>query len=102
MEKINSKMKSYIKVATNNAQEQIGLLQRATDVVLELDRLSLEGSYIKEKPHKVVISVGKYNLVVQGLKDSVLYLMFNFETKEKLISTDSFDEYKKKLGEISL
>ena len=102
MEKINSKMKSYIKVATNNAQEQIGLLQRTTDVVLELDRLSLEGSYIKEKPHKVVISVGKYNLVVQGLKNSVLYLMFNFETKEKLISTDSFDEYKKKLSEISL
>ena len=100
MEKINSKMKSYIKVATNNAQEQIGLLQRATDVVLELDRLSLEGSYIK--PHKVVISVGKYNLVIQGLKNSVLYLMFNFETKEKLISTDSFDEYKKKLSEISL
>ena len=95
-------MKSYIKVATNNAQEQIGLLQRATDVVLELDRLSLEGSYIKEKPHKVVISVGKYNLVIQGLKNSVLYLMFNFETKEKLISTDSFDEYKKKLSEISL
>ena len=102
MEKINSIMKSYIKAATNNAQEQIGLLQRATDVVLELDRLSLEGSYIKEKPHKVVISVGKYNLVIQGLKNSVLYLMFNFETKEKLISTDSFDEYKNKLSEISL
>ena len=102
MEKINSKMKSYIKAATNNAQEQIGLLQRATDVVLELDRLSLEGSYIKEKPHKVVISVGKYNLVIQGLKNSVLYLMFNLETKEKLLITDSFDAYKKKIGEISL
>lgn len=102
MEKINSKVKSYIKVSTRNAQEQIGLLQKATDVVLELDKLNLEASYIKEKPHKVVISVGKYNLVVQGLKDKVLFLMFNFETKEKIIGTNEFTEYKKKLSEISL
>lgn len=102
MEKINSKVKSYIKVSTRNAQEQIGLLQKATDVVLELDKLNLEASYIKEKPHKVVISVGKYNLVVQGLKNKVLFLMFNFETKEKIIGTNEFAEYKKKLSEISL
>ncbi len=102
MEKINSKVKSYIKVATENAQEQTRLLQNATEVVHELDNLNLEVAYIKEKPHKVILSVGKYNLVVQGARTKKLYLAFNFETKEKLISTESFDEYKKFLGKISL
>lgn len=102
MEKINSKIKSYIKVSTLNAQEQIGLLQKTTELVVELDRLNLETSYIKEKPHKVILSIGKYNLVVQGLKDKVIYLAFNFETKEKIASTESFDEFKKVLEEIRL
>jgi len=102
MDKINEKLKSYIKFATNSAQEQIGLLQKAKDVALELDRLNLNASYIKEKPHKVIISVGKYNLVVQNSRGEVLYLLFNFEKKEKMITTKNFDEYKQKLSEISL
>jgi hypothetical protein len=101
--KINEKIKSYIAYATKQSQEHIGLLQKATDVVLELDKHNLEASYIKEKPYKVIISIGKYNLVVQDLRESkVLYLLFNFETKERLLSTENFDELKNKLGEISL
>jgi hypothetical protein len=101
--KINEKIKSYIAYATKQSQEHIGLLQKATDVVLELDKHNLEASYIKEKPYKVIISIGKYNLVVQDLRESkVLYLLFNFETKERLLSTENFDELKSKLGEISL
>lgn len=101
--KINEKIKSYIAYATKQSQEHIGLLQKATDVVLELDKHNLEASYIKEKPYKVIISIGKYNLVVQDLRESkILYLLFNFETKERLLSTENFDELKNKLGEISL
>lgn len=102
MGKINEKVKSYISYATKQSQDHIGLLQKATDVVLELDKHNLEASYIKEKPHKVIISIGKYNLVVQDLRNKILYLLFNFETKERLISTENFDELKSKLGEISL
>ena len=82
MEKINSKVKSYIKVSTRNAQEQIGLLQKATDVVLELDKLNLEASYIKEKPHKVVISVGKYNNFRPKISKFAIFLA---EKQEKLL-----------------
>jgi len=105
MGKINEKAKSFIDFATKASQNRISLMQKTKDVVLELDKLGLEVSFIKEKPAKVVLSVGKYNLVIQTTrknKGSYIYLGYDFETKSNFISTPSFEEFKNKLSKIRL
>jgi hypothetical protein len=107
MGKINEKAKSFIDFATKTSQNRISLMQKTKDVVLELDKLGLEVSFIKikEKPAKVVLSVGKYNLVIQTTrknKGSYIYLGYDFDTKSNFISTPSFEEFKNKLSKIRL
>jgi len=100
MDKINSKIKAYVKYAVESAQDRINLAHKTTDVVLELDRLGVEANYISEKTGKFILSAGKYNIVIQASKDKIVYLLFDFETKQKLATTSDFEEFKKQLSKI--
>jgi len=100
MDKINEKTKSYLKYVINSAQSKIELVEKTREIVLELDRLNVEANYVNEKQGKIILSIGKYNLVIQRSKDKFIYLLFDFETKQKIVSTFDVNEFKKSLIKI--
>jgi hypothetical protein len=95
---INEKAKSYVKFAMDKAQERITICSAAQDLIRELDNKGLEVNYIKEKTGKMILSIGIYNLVVQRTNKGLYYLLFNFETKQKIFTTYDPKEFKDHLN----
>ena len=95
---INEKAKSYVKFAMDKAQEKITICSATQDLVRELDNKGLEVNYIKEKAGKMILSVGIYNLVVQKTNKGLYYLLFNFETRQKVFTTYDFKDFKDHLN----
>ena len=98
MEELNGKAKSYTKFVFKSSNERIELARKANEIISELDKHKLEVSFIKEKPHKIILSVGNHNLVIQNVREKTVYLLFDFDSKSRVLSTSSVEEFKEKIS----